>query len=616
MKYRVLHFLLVVCLLLCSIVPSAFAVDGGTITRHDIEGAKYFRISELEGLSDITVTELNDTICLAEDGLEVCLSANSRYVFRNSCVVAVLNTEPVFLNGEWYISVDFYDDFLCKDDAEKPSLFNGSMYFASEVLAAIYGTGNDVFSQKLLNEVSLPTSLGISELHIDMDRIFITTPLSEYSSELISEMKHLGIENPEQLAYSEYAVISGAQTLESAGMSDLLDKSPELSAYDPTIMTVAEYSEWQRKEADAQFEESLSAEAKQFAEEKEISISDLKYLNRYFYGSYIEKDDEELRGALMKHYEVDVSYLRSLANPFIDIQENDWFFDDVISVRFGGLMNGTSDNLFSPYATTTRGMVVTVLYRLEDEPAVNYSMSFDDVDNNTWYTEAVRWAASKKIVEGYGDGNFGVNDAITREQLVTILYRYAQYKGYDVSVGENTNILSYDDSFSISEYAYPALQWACGAGIISGDDGSLLPQNNATRSQVAVILRRFNDLDTNQGQNINQDRGEFATLYVYGALSGEGIAEDGRCEYTLSSEDSNVIIALFYSKEKETLETPLDCISTIEFRLGEDYLGTSLNDINVLSGRIDGKLVAVYLDEDESSILKQLVYTYAPDIAH
>ena len=100
-------------------------------------------------------------------------------------------------------------------------------------------------------------------------------------------------------------------------------------------------------------------------------------------------------------------------------------------------------------------------------------------------------AASKKIVEGYGDGNFGVNDDITREQLVTILYRYAQYKGYDVSVGENTNILSCDDSFSISEYAYPALQWACGAGIISGDDGSLLPQNNATRSQVAVILRRF-----------------------------------------------------------------------------------------------------------------------------
>ncbi|MBE6673443.1 MAG: S-layer homology domain-containing protein [Ruminococcaceae bacterium] len=111
--------------------------------------------------------------------------------------------------------------------------------------------------------------------------------------------------------------------------------------------------------------------------------------------------------------------------------------------------------------------------------------------------------SKKKIVEGYGDGNFGVNDDITREQLVTILYRYAQYKGYDVSVGENTNILSYDDSFSISEYAYPALQWACGAGIIGGDDGYLLPQNDAMRGQVAAILCRFN-----QGQNVEKKREE------------------------------------------------------------------------------------------------------------
>lgn len=495
MRYRVLIFMLVICLLLCSIAPSAFAADGGTITKHNIEGAEYFCLSELEGLSDITVREQDDTIYLAEDGLEVCLSANSRYVFRNDYVVAVLNRKPTILNGEWYVSVDFYDGFLCTDGAIKPSLFTGSMFFASEVLAAVYGAENDVFSQKLLKEVSLPTSLGISELHIDMDRIFITTPLSEYSSELISEMKHLGIENPEQLAYSEYAVISGAQTLESSGMSDLLDKSPELSAYDPTIMTVAEYSEWQRKEADAQFEESLSAEAKQFAEEKEISISDLKYLNRYFYGSYMEKGDEELRGALMEYYAVDVSYLRSLANPFIDIQEDDWFFDDVISVRFGGLMHGTNDNLFSPYATTTRGMFVTVLYRLEGEPVVNYAMSFEDVVADQWYTEAIRWATSEKIVEGYGNGKFGTNDAITREQFVTIMFRYAKYKGYDVSIGENTNILSYDDAFDVASWAIPAMQWACGESLIQGiADGSkmnLAPQDNATRAQAASILQRF-----------------------------------------------------------------------------------------------------------------------------
>jgi len=492
MKCRFFPILLMICLFLCSIAPSALAVDDETISKVNIEGTDYFCISELEGLSDITMTEQNNTIYLAEDGLEVCLSANSQYVFRNDYVVAVLNSKPIFLNGEWYVSVDFYDNFLCTNGAVKPSLFNGSMYFASEVLAAFYGTGNDAFSQKLLKEVSLPTSMGISEPHLNMDRIFITTPLSEYSSALISEMEHLGIENQEQLAYSEYVLISGAQTMESAGMSDLLNKSPGLAAYDPATMTVAEYYEWQRKEADTQFEESLNAEAKQFAEEKEISISDLKYLNRYFYGSYMEKGDEELRDALMEYYAVDVGYLRSLANPFIDIQENDWFFDDVISVRFGGLMNGTSDNLFSPYATTTRGMVVAVLYRLEGEPVVNYSMSFDDVDDDAWYTEAIRWAASEKIVEGYGNGKFGTDDAITREQMVTILYRYAQYKGYDVSVGENTNILSYEDAFNISEYAYPALQWACGAGIINGDDGCLLPHDNAARSQVAAILCRFN----------------------------------------------------------------------------------------------------------------------------
>ncbi len=124
------------------------------------------------------------------------------------------------------------------------------------------------------------------------------------------------------------------------------------------------------------------------------------------------------------------------------------------------------------------------------------------------------------------------------------------------------------------------------------------------------------DLDTNQGQNVEKERKEFATLYVYGALSVESIAKDGCLEYTLSSEDSDVIITLFYNHEKETLETPLECISTIEFRLGDDYLATSLNGINVLSGRIDGNLVAMYLGEDESSLLKQLVYTYAPDIAY
>jgi hypothetical protein len=136
-------------------------------------------------------------------------------------------------------------------------------------------------------------------------------------------------------------------------------------------------------------------------------------------------------------------------------------------------------------------MIVTVLYRLEGMPAVSGANPFDDVAPGMWYTDAVIWAVQNGIVTGYNDNTFGTDDSVTREQLVTILYRYAKYKGYDVSVGEDTNILSYLDAFEISEYAIPAMQWACGAGIIEGSAGNLMPAANATRAQVAAILMRF-----------------------------------------------------------------------------------------------------------------------------
>lgn len=138
----------------------------------------------------------------------------------------------------------------------------------------------------------------------------------------------------------------------------------------------------------------------------------------------------------------------------------------------------------------TRAMLVTVLHRLEGTPATTGN-TFSDVASGKWYTNAVVWANVKGIVKGYDSDTFGTNDFITREQLATILYRYAQYKGYDVSVGEDTNILSYEDAFNISEYAIPAVQWACGAGIMQGDAAKLDPQGNATRAQVAAMLMRF-----------------------------------------------------------------------------------------------------------------------------
>ena len=177
--------------------------------------------------------------------------------------------------------------------------------------------------------------------------------------------------------------------------------------------------------------------------------------------------------------------------PFNDVRGDDWFYDDVAYVYENGLMNGTSETTFSPYISTTRGMIVTILYRMEGKPAVFEACPFTDVKAGAYYERAIVWAAKNGIVKGYGNGCFGPDDQITREQMAAILYRYAKNRGLDVSVGEDTNILSYDDALDISEYAVPAMQWACGAKIIQGADGRLTPGEKATRAQAAAILRRF-----------------------------------------------------------------------------------------------------------------------------
>ena len=192
---------------------------------------------------------------------------------------------------------------------------------------------------------------------------------------------------------------------------------------------------------------------------------------------------------------VGVSYVKATETPsetkFNDVSANDWFASAVDYVTGKGMMNGTADNTFSPKANTTRGMVVTVLYRLENQPSTS-AASFTDVASGAYYANAVAWANANGIVSGYGSGKFGPNDKVTREQLAAILYRYAQYKKYDVSVGEDTNILSYDDAQSISSYAIPAIQWACGAGVVTGKSGSKLDsKGNATRAEVAAMLMRF-----------------------------------------------------------------------------------------------------------------------------
>ena len=190
---------------------------------------------------------------------------------------------------------------------------------------------------------------------------------------------------------------------------------------------------------------------------------------------------------------VGVSYVKADATPsetkFNDVSANDWFASAVDYVTGKHMMNGTAANTFSPKANTTRGMVVTVLYRLENEPSTS-AASFTDVASGAYYANAVAWANANGIVSGYGSDKFGPNDKVTREQLAVILYRYAQYKKYDVS-GANS-LDGYTDAQSVSSYAVPALQWANAAGVVTGKSGSKLdPKGNATRAEVAAMLMRF-----------------------------------------------------------------------------------------------------------------------------
>lgn len=181
-------------------------------------------------------------------------------------------------------------------------------------------------------------------------------------------------------------------------------------------------------------------------------------------------------------------------NPFTDVKENDWFFNSVAYVNENGLMNGITDTEFEPDWAITRGMLVTVLYRIEGEPSVNRSVPFKDVSADSYYNNAVIWAEQNGIVNGITDTEFEPESDITREQFAVMMFRYAAYKGYDISVGENTNILSYSDFSDISEYAVEAVQYAVGSGLIEGkSDGILAPQDKATRAEAAAILHRFTE---------------------------------------------------------------------------------------------------------------------------
>ena len=175
--------------------------------------------------------------------------------------------------------------------------------------------------------------------------------------------------------------------------------------------------------------------------------------------------------------------------PFTDVKASDWYAGAVEYAYVNGLMRGTGDTTFGPDLPTTRAQLVTILHRLEGEPGVDAENPFTDVPDNWWYGKAVVWATSQGIVSGYSGQSFGPDDNITREQLTTILYRYAQRKGYDLTA--SGSLFAFADGKQVSGWAASAMSWASGAGLIQGSDNQLNPQGFAVRAQMAALLMRF-----------------------------------------------------------------------------------------------------------------------------
>ncbi|MDO4799962.1 MAG: S-layer homology domain-containing protein, partial [Bacillota bacterium] len=175
---------------------------------------------------------------------------------------------------------------------------------------------------------------------------------------------------------------------------------------------------------------------------------------------------------------------------YVDVLEKDWFYEAVRLVTQKGAMKGIGNKKFGPRQQMTRGMVVTLLYQMNGQPVVDAVATYPDVESGKYYSIPVAWASKNKLIKGYSNGNFGPNDLVTREQLVAILYRYADFMGYDVTaVGDLT---PFGDKEKVSAYAMDAVKFAVGSRLMRGDNlGMLNPKGFATRAEVATFVMNF-----------------------------------------------------------------------------------------------------------------------------
>jgi hypothetical protein len=218
---------------------------------------------------------------------------------------------------------------------------------------------------------------------------------------------------------------------------------------------------------------------------------DVEVLERYITDNLNGVIGEEYKNLNPKITFTDGKAKTSL-DKFSDLADDSKYAEAAEFVTQSGIMSGVNENEFAPELAATRAMAVTVLWRLEGSPVVNYAINFEDVEMESWYAEAVRWAASTGIINGYSDKQFAPHDVITREQLAVVMWRYAKSENADVSIGESTNILSYEDVSSVSDYAIAAFQWTCGSGIMSGDTiSTLAPNEQVSRIYFASVLHRY-----------------------------------------------------------------------------------------------------------------------------
>lgn len=275
---------------------------------HTIGGHSYVSLNDIALESGIGMDIAADRIVLTEDGLTVDLPLDSVFIYRDGHIIGSLTLSPYVEGRNVYVPAEFYDAFLCKDATSDPSLFNGALFYKQEIVSALRDR-ETAYNKKLLAAVDLPRSMNIETPHIDASRIFTETKLSDYPQQLAEDLRSQGYEKPESFAYTEYMIISGTQSLAQAGLASTISVYPELKDVDPEEMTVDQFNVWQRTYHAQQYQAGLTEESKAFMEEKNISLDDLQYLDRYFYGSFMEQTDETLQEVLTEYYETLIDFL-------------------------------------------------------------------------------------------------------------------------------------------------------------------------------------------------------------------------------------------------------------------------------------------------------------------